>query len=126
MLCDREVPPVSRLESFFDFYVQHFQDMDLRFGCPIGNLMQEMSDLSEAFREKICSVYDSICSHLQNYLMDAQQTGDIRPEIDTFEAAQYIFDSWEGAIMHMKLAKSTAPLMSCRKMIFGTLLKRRN
>jgi len=126
MLCDEKVPPVSRLESFFDFYVQHFQDMDLRYGCPIGNLMQEMSDLSVAFREKIGSVYDSICSHLQKCLIDAQLKGDIPPDINTSDAAQFIFDSWEGAIMHMKLVKSTAPLRNCRKMLLGTLLNKKD
>jgi len=121
-LCDTGLPPLSRLERFFDFYLQHFENMNLRCGCPIGNLMQEMSDLSEPFREKISTIYDKICSLIQTCIADAQQAGDISPHIDAFEAAQYIFDSWEGAVMHMKLAKSTYPLITFKKILFATLL----
>ena len=122
-LCDAELPPLSRLERFFDFYLQHFENMNLRYGCPIGNLMQEMSDLSEPFREKICAIYDEICSLIQQCIALAQQAGDIPEDIDAGEAAQYIFDSWEGAVMHMKLAKSARPLINYKKMLFSTLLK---
>jgi TetR/AcrR family transcriptional repressor of nem operon len=122
-LCDTGLPPLSRLERFFDFYLQHFENMNLRCGCPIGNLMQEMSDLSEPFREKISAIYDKICSLIQTCIADAQQAGDIPENIDAGEAAQYIFDSWEGAVMHMKLAKSTFPLITFKKMLFATLLK---
>lgn len=122
-LSDTALPPLSRIESFFDFYIEHFKRMDLRYGCPIGKLMQEMSDLSEPFREKIGSVYDELCSLLRQCLEDARQAGDLREDLDTREAAQFVFDSWEGAIMHMKLARSPDPLLSCKKMLFSTLLK---
>jgi len=122
-LCDVTLPPLSRLERFFDYYLLHFENMDLRYGCPIGNLMQEMSDLSEPFRKKICSIYDDICSLIQQCIVDAQQTGCIPENIDAVAAAQYIFDSWEGAVMHMKMAKSTRPLINYKKILFSTLLK---
>ncbi len=124
-LCDENLPPLTRLERFFDFYLRHFENMDLRYGCPIGNLMQEMSDLSEPFREKISSIYDEICSLIRGCILQGQEAGDISPDIDAGEASQYIFDSWEGAVMHLKLSKSTAPLITFKKMLFSTLLKPR-
>lgn len=124
-LCDASLPPLSRLERFFDYYLRHFENMNLRYGCPIGNLMQEMSDLSEAFREKIGAIYDEICSLIRLCILQGQKNGDISSDIDASEAAQYICDSWEGAVMHMKLAKSTRPLITFKKMLFTTLLKPR-
>ena len=124
-LRDVALPPLLRLEKFFDCYIRHFQDMDLRYGCPIGNLMQEMSDLSESFREKIGSIYDELCSLIRQCLTDARQAGDLPEDIDAGEAAQFIFDSWEGAVMHMKLVRSSGPLVNCKRMLFSTLLNHR-
>ena len=124
-LRDVELPPLLRLEKFLDSYILHFQNMGLRYGCPIGNMMQEMSDLSETFREKIGAVYDELCSLIRECLDDARKTGDLPEDIDTGEAAQFVFDSWEGAVMHMKLARSARPLENCKKMLFATLLKHR-
>ena len=119
-LGDTSLPPLSRIEGFLDFYIEHFKRMDLRYGCPIGKLMQEMSDLSEPFREKIGSVYDEVCSLIRQCLEDARQAGVLRENLDTRETAQFIFDSWEGAIMHMKLARSAEPLLNCKKMLLST------
>lgn len=122
-LRDAALPPLVRLEKFFDCYIRHFQGMDLRYGCPIGNLMQEMSDLSEPFREKIGSIYDELCSLIRECLADARQAGELPEDIDAGEAAQFMFDSWEGAIMHMKLVRSPEPLVNCKKMLFSALLR---
>lgn len=124
-LRDAALPPLVRLEKLLDRYILHFQNMDLRYGCPIGNLMQEMSDLSEPFREKIGSIYDELCSLIRECLADAQQAGDLPGDIDAGEAAQFVFDSWEGAIMHMKLVRGSEPLVNCKKMLFSTLLRHR-
>jgi hypothetical protein len=37
--------------------------------------------------------------------------------------AQFILNSWEGAIMHMKLIKSSEPLKVFRQMVFERILK---
>ncbi len=123
ILCDTTLPPLTRLERFFDYQVQHFESMQLCYGCPIGNLMQEMSDLNETFREKIGSIYDALCSLLHRCILEARQAGALPEGVDAREAAEYIFDSWEGAVMHMKLAKSARPLVTFKKMLFATLLK---
>ncbi|MBN1634920.1 MAG: TetR/AcrR family transcriptional regulator, partial [Deltaproteobacteria bacterium] len=54
---DPNTPPLQRLERFFNAYLNHFETMGFKYGCPIGNLMQEMSDLNDTFRNKIDSIY---------------------------------------------------------------------
>ena len=122
MLGAEGVPPLTRLERFFDFFQQHFERLSLRCGCPIGNLVQEMSDQSEAFRLKLASLHDAICGLLGHCLTEAQTEGEISGGLDARETAEFIFDGWEGAVMHMKLARSAEPLATFRKILFGSVL----
>jgi len=120
---DGSIPPLERLAGFMDAYQKHFERMDLRGGCPIGNLMQEMSDLSEAFREKVGDVYSRMQDRISQLLKEAQNQGDLPSGIDPDRTAQFILNSWEGAIMHMKLIKSSEPLKVFRQMVFEQILK---
>lgn len=122
-LLDASIPPLERFSNFMDAYRDLFEKMDLRCGCPIGNLMQEMSDLSEDFRAKVGDVYSSMIGFLEQCIVQAKSRGDVSVDIDPAEAAQFILNAWEGAIMHMKLAKSTEPLQIFKRMVFERILK---
>jgi TetR/AcrR family transcriptional repressor of nem operon len=122
-LQDAGIPPLKKLSRYFDAYYDHFEKMDLCRGCPIGNLTQEMSDLSEAFRAKIGEVYSGMQGCIEQLLTEARESGDISPDTDLAQVSQFIINSWEGAIMHMKLVKDTEPLMVFKNMIFERILK---
>ena len=122
-LKDSTIPPLTRLEHFMDAYQAMFENMGLRCGCPIGNLMQEMSDLSEPFREKVGDIYARMHGHIARILIEAKDRGELPAEIDPSNTAQFILNSWEGAIMHMKLVKNIEPLIIFRRMVFDHILK---
>lgn len=122
-LTGKDTPPLKRLAHFMDTYQDIFEKMDLRCGCPIGNLMQEMSDLSEPFREKVSDIYARMREPVRQCLIEAQERGELPAGMDAGETAQFILDSWEGAIMHMKLVKSSAPLKVFKRMVFEHILK---
>jgi TetR/AcrR family transcriptional repressor of nem operon len=120
---DSNTPPLKRLANFIDAYQRLFEEMGLGCGCPIGNLIQEMSDLSEAFREKIGDVYSRMQERIALLLKEAKEQGDLPADINPDLIAQFILNSWEGAIMHMKLIKSSEPLKVFRQMVFERILK---
>jgi TetR/AcrR family transcriptional repressor of nem operon len=122
-LSDSSIPPLKRLAGFMDAYQELFENMNLCCGCPIGNLMQEMSDLSEAFRDKVGDAYSRMQGFIAQLLREAKDQGDLSPGTDPDRTAQFILDSWEGAIMHMKLAKSSEPLKIFKQMVFDRILK---
>jgi TetR/AcrR family transcriptional repressor of nem operon len=122
-LSDSDIPPLERLSRFMDAYQQIFEGMDLCCGCPIGNLMQEMSDLSDDFRKKVGDVYSRMQDFIAQLLEEARSRGDLSPEADPAKTAQFIMNSWEGAIMHMKLAKNSEPLKVFKQMVFEKVLK---
>ena len=122
-LDDSSTPPLERLARFMDAYQEMFENMGLRLGCPIGNLMQEMSDLSGPFREKVGDIYARMHGAIARILAEAKDRGDLRPDLDPQQTAQFIMNSWEGAIMHMKLTKSSEPLTIFKHMVFDHILK---
>jgi TetR/AcrR family transcriptional regulator, transcriptional repressor for nem operon len=122
-LSDSSISPLERLASFMNAYHEMFENMGMRCGCPIGNLMQEMSDLSEPFREKVGDIYTRMHGHIAQMLSEAKDRGELRADLDPAQTAQFILNSWEGAIMHMKLVKDIEPLKIFRKMVFEHILK---
>jgi TetR/AcrR family transcriptional regulator, transcriptional repressor for nem operon len=122
-LSDSSIPPLERLSGFMDAYQSMFENMKMRCGCPIGNLMQEMSDLSKPFREKIGDIYARMHDHIARMLIEAKDQGELPAGMDPVSTAQFILNSWEGAIMHMKLVKNIEPLIIFKHMVFDHILK---
>lgn len=122
-LSDSSISPIERLSGFMDAYQVMFENMEMRCGCPIGNLMQEMSDLSEPFREKVGDIYARMHGHIAQMLIEAKDLGELPAGMDPVGTAQFILNSWEGAIMHMKLVKNIEPLIIFKNMVFDHILK---
>jgi TetR/AcrR family transcriptional regulator, transcriptional repressor for nem operon len=121
---DISMTPLQRLENFMDGYQNLFSKMGFNGGCPIGNLMQEMSDLNEDFRAKVGDIYSQMKKRIEQLLEEAHEKGDIPDFSDIDSMAQFILNSWEGSIMHMKLAKSDEPLKLFKHVVFKQLLKK--
>ena len=52
ILEDSSVPPFERINRMLNGFIEFFRTKEYTYGCPIGNLAQEMGDLSPAFRGK--------------------------------------------------------------------------
>jgi TetR/AcrR family transcriptional repressor of nem operon len=120
---DKALPPLQRLERFMDVYHGLFESMGFSCGCPIGNLMQEMSDLNEDFRTRVSDIYSGMGEFMAGLLEEAREKGDIPSSVDADATARFILNSWEGAIMHMKVTKNDAPLKLFKQMVFERILK---
>jgi TetR/AcrR family transcriptional repressor of nem operon len=48
---------------------------------------------------------------------------EIDPALDICETADFILNSWEGALLRMKAESTTDPLILFEKMVFGRVLK---
>ena len=115
----------SRLENvkiFFTEFLGFFIEGNYEGGCPIGNLTLEMADVKEKFRTKLDEVFSTGISRIQKELVLAKEEGGINKNITLDGMAQFIFFSWEGMIMQMKLKKDTQPLENFKQMVFERLL----
>ncbi|HSB34508.1 MAG TPA: TetR family transcriptional regulator C-terminal domain-containing protein [Nitrospirota bacterium] len=123
LLNDKDAPPLRRLKSFFDDFSRFFKDNACELGCPIGNLSQEMGDLNPAFRKKLEEIFQMIVAPVEKLLQEAQKRDELSKKVKTREMADFIVNSWEGAILRMKVQKNPDALCLFDKMIFDGFLK---
>lgn len=119
---DESKSPIDRLRSFFQWAYARFEAEGCEKGCPIGNLCQEMSDLSPVFREKLESVMERMVMGVAEILHQAKEVGELPEHLDPQETARFITSSWEGALLTMKVVKSLDPLDLFDRFIFGEIL----
>jgi TetR/AcrR family transcriptional repressor of nem operon len=120
---DRSVPPLERIKGILRNFMDYFRSTNFTRGCPVGNLAQEMGDLSPAFREKLKEALDRITAGYAGVLAEAQKAGEISDQIDVRETANFIVSSWHGALIRMKVVQNLAPLENHYKFIFDYVLK---
>jgi TetR/AcrR family transcriptional regulator, transcriptional repressor for nem operon len=123
LLKKTDTPPLQRLKGFFDGFRCFFEDNACELGCPIGNLSQEMGDLNPAFRKKLEEIFQLLAAPVEKLLNEAQERDELSKSADTRELADFIINSWEGAILRMKVQKNPDALRLFDKMIFDGFLK---
>ncbi len=122
-MSSEEDSPIQRLRNFFRYMRENSQEQGFKGGCPIGNLTQEMADEKEAFRIKVNQAFDGISSQIARCLGEARKLELISPSLDPKETADFILNSWEGALLRMKAENNVHPLLLFENMIFQGLLK---
>lgn len=122
-LTDSSLSPRERIRRLFDQMVERFRsDGCFNCGCFIGNLSQEMADTSDSIREKAEELFSRSKGALQQCIQKAQQAGEISSTQDSACLAEFIWNSWQGAVLDMKASRSIRPLESFQQMVFTKLL----
>ena len=122
ILEDSTLSPLQKIKRLLEWFMEFFKSKDYAYGCPIGNLAQEMGDLSPAFRDKLRSALDIMVDSYSGVLAEAQKEGEISQRLDVREAAYFLVSSWHGALMHMKAIKGPEPLENHKRFIFDHVL----
>jgi TetR/AcrR family transcriptional repressor of nem operon len=123
ILGDPEIRYLKRLERFFEETRIRYEQDEWKSGCPIGNLTQEMGMLNEAFQTKLKKVFSGMKNAIRTCLAQAQLERDISPALDPDATADFILNSWEGALLRVKAEGHTGPLVLFQKMVFDLVLK---
>lgn len=119
---DLSLSPLQRLRRYFEAKCEGFESLRCREGCLLGNLGQELADQNETFRLRIEAFFANWRSQLAVHLAEAQLAGEIPTHLEPNRLADFLVNSWEGALMQMKVRKDSTPLHIFMDLIFGTLL----
>ena len=122
-LHDETLDPLSRLRAYFDWYTEYLESVDCSLGCLLGTLGQELADQNENFRGYINERMMYFVDDLESCLVVAQQAGQINAALDVHDLAAFIYNSWQGAMLRMKVTKSAEPLRTFTNMLFNVILK---
>ncbi len=113
---------LKKLGDFFDEFQFYFEGQSCKMGCPIGNLALEMGDINENFRIKLDIVMESMKHSVSLFLKGAQENKEISQLIDIMELSDFVINSWEGALLRMKVRGEISPLTVFKKIVFESIL----
>lgn len=112
----------EKLKYFFRYAFETLAANDYKGGCPIGNLSLEMADINERFRVKLKDTINQTKQQIADLLILAKEENDLDANADVHALSQFLFSSWEGTLMLMKVMKSTEPEDAFYDMVFNRVL----
>jgi TetR/AcrR family transcriptional repressor of nem operon len=107
--------PLDRLNNLLDFYESALKKSGASLGCPIANLSLELADTNEELRKHLQAAVEGFIAQIESCLEEAQKSRQLKSGVNTADTARFIFHGLEGAILHMKVAKSMDPLRTFRR-----------
>ena len=88
--------PVTELLDIMQRKAEYANDDTIRLGCPLNNLMQEMSPLDKLFKARLTLILKAWQKAIRNTLETGQRQRQIRADVDCEAAALFIVSAWEG------------------------------
>jgi TetR/AcrR family transcriptional repressor of nem operon len=121
MLSDKEVAPLERVRAHFEFLASRYAGFGYGKGCLIGNIAAETSDRMPIIRKALAHGLANWTELVAGALRDGQADGSIKATLNVDEAARFLINSWEGAVIRMKIANSRQPLDDFFAIVFPLL-----
>jgi TetR/AcrR family transcriptional repressor of nem operon len=122
-LDDRSRSPRERLRRYLDVITERLAADGFTRGCLIGDFSLEAAPVSPVLRERLAAIFAEWRAPFAACIADAQAAG----EIDTIAApddlADFLLASWEGAILRMKVERTSEPLERFKRIAFATVFK---
>jgi TetR/AcrR family transcriptional repressor of nem operon len=122
-LGDGSRPPLERVRRFFELTEQSYREEGY-MGCLLGGLGQELSGVSQVFRQKVEACLSAIAARIASCLEEARKTGDIPADSDTQRMASLLVDCWEGAALRSRLRGDAEPLRAMLDFYFESAVSR--
>ena len=121
-LGDASRRPLQRLRDYFVALSRGLEENAWTTGCLVGTLSQELAGQSETFRQAIEEIHERWHVRVADCLREAQAAGDLRADANVDDLADFCLSSWQGALQHMKVQRSDAPLRRFEQVLFGSVL----
>lgn len=104
-ILESNLTPEEKLIVMFDWFFQfHEKQSQSYYGCPVGNLIVELSTQDEAFRQLLLSFVDDWADKLSLIIQD------IKPDMDkdtSLKNANHIISCLQGSIILLKVHQDT-------------------
>ena len=119
---DENRRPTERLREYFDFIADLFSASEWRYGCLAGNMGLEAPEHSELLRKRLSEIFAEWGGRFARVIRQAQEADEVRSDLDPEEVGAALLEAWHGAMLRMKIERSSAPLDRFRKLTFPALL----
>ncbi|HSM35331.1 MAG TPA: TetR/AcrR family transcriptional regulator [Longimicrobiales bacterium] len=86
-------------------------------GCPLNNLVQEMSGIDTGFRERLAAILTEWRATVAEGIERARAKGTVHQDVQSDATATFVVASLLGAIGFAKNAQDTGPFEACRTQV---------
>jgi TetR/AcrR family transcriptional regulator, transcriptional repressor for nem operon len=123
-LLDTNLTPRNRLEKMFQYKKETFYSQGCSQGCLIANLITELSAFSPQLRSALKEAFDRLLKIIADCIREGQELGEFGNE-NPEELAEFILNSWEGAVLRMQIRKDVKSFDFFFNYIFNTLFPKK-
>jgi len=122
VLSDESIAPVERLRRYFGSQAAKLAAQNYERGCLAGNLSNELADHSRPIRDRLASNFAAWARPIEACIRDGQKAGEISRDSDPRVLAEFLLNSFEGAMLRMKVEKDGSPLDHFMTVVFTRVL----
>jgi TetR/AcrR family transcriptional repressor of nem operon len=108
-----ETTALQALDAYFQALIDESERRHFKGGCLLGNLMGEIGDTSERCREALHEAVTAYRDAFRDAIARGQSEGCFRTDQSAEKMADVLVNSWQGALLRMKIDLSVAPLQGC-------------
>lgn len=123
-LLNKKNSPLNNLKKFFVNFIEIQENVyHASKGCLMGNMAIELSDINTLFQKEIKIGFENATAVFETCLENAKELEEVSRDLDTNLVANFLVNSWQGAMLRMKAEKTTDPLNEFYKVVFSQIIK---
>lgn len=103
MIIDRWIVPLEKYENPLDGILAQMKTLigdcdpaQLKLGCPLNNLVQEMSPIDKGFHKRLQIALNLWIDEMQKHFKRAKKSGYVKADINTRQVAHFVVMAHEG------------------------------
>lgn len=124
ILGDDKLPPLKRLDKYFNQLISVYGQRGPISGCLLGKMSVEVAEQSPAIQSLLSSGFRDWQQAISAVLRSAVEWGDLPQSTKTDELASFLLNSYEGALVRSQAEQSDRPLEIFMQFAFKVLLKK--
>lgn len=105
--------PLATLQALLKAKAEADEPHMVALGCPLNNLMQEMSPVDETFRIRLNAVFQDWVAAVAAALTRGVGSGEVRGDIDVEQTAFFLVSALEGCVGMSKNTQSITAYRGC-------------
>ncbi len=124
ILINQKLEPLDRIKEFFKYGISWFDRQDVKCGCFVGNMTQEMGVVSELISATTAKIHSEMESRIHKNLVEAYENKVLKKKKQNLKTlASFILSSWQGSLLRMKVTSDRTVLDSFYSVLTEELLK---
>jgi TetR/AcrR family transcriptional repressor of nem operon len=104
--------PIQGITTRLKKIIESTNEEELGLGCPLNNLIQEMSSVDPIFRDKLQNTLELWISEIEKQLKKAQTLGYLKKSANPRQVAEFVVMAHEGGFAMSKSFRSKKLFMS--------------